>query len=64
MITTLKQGNKKLVILETRHGSGLEVEGDYINMKCSIRPGVAKEKGTGLITEGFRYSQICSLPNA
>ncbi len=50
-------GNKKLSVMETRQGSGLENEGDYINLHASLRPGVSKFNATGIIREGFTYSQ-------
>jgi replicative DNA helicase len=53
-----EHGNKKLVVLETRHGSGLEVDGDYINLKCSLRPNINKTEACGLIKEGFRRSEV------
>ena len=53
-----EHGNKKIIILETRHGSGHAEGGDYINIKASLRPGVSKEVATGLMVEGLLYSQI------
>lgn len=57
-----EHGNKKLRVLETRHGSGLEVDCDYINLKCSLRPGVSKLEACGSIREGLKYSDVCSGP--
>lgn len=57
-----EHGNKKLVVVETRHGSGLETFGDYINLKASLRPNVNKEEATGHITEGLLRSQVCTGP--
>jgi hypothetical protein len=54
------KGNKKLSILETRHGSGIEIQGDYINLWCSLRPNVAKDKACGHIREGLLRSQVAS----
>jgi replicative DNA helicase len=51
-------GNKKLLVVETRHGSGLEQDGDYINLHCSLRPMVGKDTANGLIREGFRFSDV------
>lgn len=51
-------GNKKLIILETRHGSGFTKNFDYINLHASLKPGVEKEKATGDITEGLLYSSL------
>lgn len=53
-----EHGNKKMLILETRQGSGLEVENDYINLKASLRPHTGKMESCGLITEGFLYSKV------
>lgn len=53
-------GNKKLLVVETRHGSGLEQDGDYINLHCSLRPMVGRETANGLIREGFRFSDVVS----
>lgn len=55
-------GNKKLVVLETRQGSGLEVDGDYINLFASLRPGVSRDVANGLIREGLRCSQVSIGP--
>lgn len=51
-------GNKKLIIKDTRQGSGHIDAGDYINMIASLRPGVEKEVATGFIKEGLLKSQI------
>lgn len=51
-------GNKKLVVVETRHGSGLEIIGDYINLHASLKPMIGRDRACGLITEGYKYSQI------
>jgi len=45
-------------VVETRHGSGLEQDGDYINLHCSLRPMVGKDTANGLIREGFRFSDV------
>lgn len=50
-------GNKKMIIVDTRQGPGMEVYGDYVNVHASMRPNVAKENATGLMTEGFLFSQ-------
>jgi replicative DNA helicase len=52
------KGNKKLSVLETRYGSGLETQGDYINLWCSLRPNVSKEQACGHIREGMLRSQV------
>jgi hypothetical protein len=57
-----EHGNKKLLILATRQGSGLETEGDYINLKASINPHIGKLEATGLIREGHLYSKVCTGP--
>lgn len=57
-------GNKKLVVLETRFGPGLDVLGDYINIHASLKPMVNKFEATGLIREGMRFSSIVGTPNA
>jgi replicative DNA helicase len=50
-------GNKKLAVLETRFGCGLD-EGDYINLKASLRPRYTEAEGTGLIIEGLKHSEL------
>lgn len=50
-------GNKKKIVTATRYGSGLEKQGDYINIKASLSPQVSKYQGTGLMTEGLLFSQ-------
>lgn len=51
-------GNKKLKVLETRHGAGHKFNGDWINIFASIRPNVDIQDGTGKFTEGHLYSEI------
>ncbi len=53
-------GNKKLVVLETRYGSGMEMDGDYINLHASLRPRVSKLEACGHIREGFLFSEVSS----
>lgn len=53
-----EHGNKKLIVVETRQGSGLEVPGDYINLKCSLRPNISKDEACGKIVEGNFASVI------
>jgi replicative DNA helicase len=53
-------GNKKLVVIETRQGSGIEKPGDYINLHASLRPNVNKFDACGLIREGCLFSEISS----
>lgn len=53
-----EHGNKKLIVVETRQGSGLEVPGDYINLKCSLRPNISKNEACGKIVEGNFASVI------
>lgn len=55
-----EHGNKKLSILETRFGAGLENPNDYINLHASLRPNVSDEEATGLIREGFKHSEVFS----
>lgn len=62
-------GNKKLTILETRHGSGFTMQGDYINIRACLKPGFDKTVATGKITEGLLLSNLrtsgdLSPPNA
>jgi replicative DNA helicase len=54
-----ENGNKKVVILDTRHGSGLN-EGDYINIHASLRPNVNKTEACGHMKEGLLFSQVCT----
>lgn len=58
MGSSWESGNKKLSILETRHGAGLEYETDYINLHAMLKPRVSEEHGTGFIREGLLHSQI------
>lgn len=58
MGSTFSFGNKKLLINKARNSSSMETEGDYINIKASINPNVAKSEATGRFTEGFLHSQI------
>lgn len=51
------KGNKKLHVLESRHGSGLQY-GDYINLHASLKPNVPKTEACGLIREGFLFSEV------
>lgn len=51
-------GNKKLIVMATRYGSGTPVDGDYINIKASLNPGVDKLVGTGAMKEGLSFSSI------
>jgi len=51
-------GNKKLSVLETRYGSGLEYESDYINLHAQLRPRVDDDRATGHIREGLKHSEI------
>jgi len=53
-----ENGNKKLLVVDTRHGSGMELEKDYINLKCSLRPNVSKDNACGRMTEGMLFSQV------
>jgi hypothetical protein len=46
-------GNKKLVVIATRHGPGLESESDYINLHCGLRPNVSRTAANGFIKEGM-----------
>jgi replicative DNA helicase len=57
-----EHGNKKLVVLETRHGSGIETYGDYINLHASLRPNVSRDEACGLIREGLLHSAVCTGP--
>jgi hypothetical protein len=57
------KGNKKLLVLETRHGSGLDGHNNYINLHASLKPMVAREEACGLIREGFTYSQVAVKNN-
>lgn len=54
-------GNKKLSIIETRQGPGLEYDHDYINLFASLRPRVNQFEASGLMTEGFKFSDITSI---
>lgn len=59
--STFKHGNKKLLVAETRHGSGLEsADGyvNYININASLRPGVSREVACGRMTEGITLAQL------
>lgn len=58
MGSTWESGNKKLIVMETRQGSGLEYENDYINLHAMLKPRVTEEHGTGLIREGLMNSEI------
>lgn len=49
-------GNKKVLVVETRHGPGLD-EDDYINIEAHMRPGVPQSDATGLMREGILFSQ-------
>ena len=50
-------GNKKLLIVESRHGSGLDRD-DFINIEAKMRPGVPYSEATGKMQEGCLFSQI------
>lgn len=52
------QGNKKLLVVDTRHGSGMELDKDYINLRCSLRPNISKNQACGRMTEGMLFSQV------
>jgi replicative DNA helicase len=54
----IEDGNKRLVVLETRHGAGLEHSWDYINIHASLRPGVGQMEATGAVREGFLLSTV------
>lgn len=56
-----EHGNKKLIVMETRHGSGLEVYGDYINIHASLRPNVSREQASGHMREGLLRSQVSNI---
>ena len=56
-------GNKKLIPMETRHGPGLELEADYINLRASLRPGINEFEATGLMTEGLKFSDVINNGN-
>lgn len=51
-------GNKKMIVVDTRQGSGMEHEKDYINLRCSLRPNVSKDVACGRMSEGLLRSQI------
>ncbi len=51
-------GNKKIIVCETRHGAGFENQFDYINMIASLRPGVGSSEACGRITEGYMHSSV------
>lgn len=53
-------GNKKIVVLETRHGPGLEQD-DYINIKAKMRPGVPATEASGKMEEGHLFSAVKNL---
>lgn len=56
-------GNKKLIPIATRYGSGLEKYGDYINIKASLNPNVNKYQATGSFREGLLFSEITNVQN-
>jgi replicative DNA helicase len=56
-----EHGNKKISILETRQGPGLEEEMDYINLKASLKPKIGPLQATGLMTEGLRFCELAGL---
>jgi replicative DNA helicase len=51
-------GNKKLIILDCRHGSGFTNAMDYINIEASMKPGVRPNEANGRITEGLLFSTL------
>lgn len=59
-----EHGNKKLMVAETRQGSGHEVDADYINLIASLKPHTSKREATGFIKEGFLCSEIIGGMNA
>lgn len=61
MGSSWESGNKKLSVLETRHGAGLEYESDYINLHAMLKPRISEEHGTGFIREGLLHSQISQM---
>ncbi len=56
-----QNGNKKLIVVETRQGSGLALDRDYINLHCSLRPRVEETEATGLMREGLKFSDVAKL---
>ncbi len=56
-------GNKKLIPIATRYGSGLQNYGDYINIKASLNPKVSKQQATGSMREGLLFSEITNVQN-
>ena len=62
-------GNKKMHVLDCRYGPGLSVDGDYINIKASLKPfGNAADyyKACGKMEEGVTWSEAVKqniLPN-
>jgi replicative DNA helicase len=57
------KGNKRISVMETRHGSGLEF-GDYINIYASLRPNINKDQACGAMREGLLYSQVRTVAHA
>ena len=58
MGSSWESGNKKLSVLETRHGAGLSYDNDYINLHAMLKPKISEEEGTGHIREGLMHSDI------